>query len=203
LGLNVRNLRQRELLQPLGALPESTRNLRSLVLGKRLVLTCYAALYFVDLLVPGLGYCVDSLWISAQNVAHAITCNLTKLFSALLDLEDVLLQKHRDLGLRDGGNIVAVLGFQVLHLGPLHHPAVPDKGHFCDPKSPGDFLHLTQSGDSPELAQGLPYKGKSMRNRGVSSPMPFLLIPRSLLRGGFIQEIPLSLLRGYRIKGRA
>src|SRR6266542_6387377 len=37
-----------------------------------------------------------------------------------------------------------------------------------------------QSGDSPELAQGLPYKGKSMRNRGVSSPMPFLLIPRSL-----------------------
>src|SRR6266542_4764108 len=42
------------------------------------------------------------------------------------------------------------------------------------------------SGDSPELAQGLPYKGKSMRNRGVSSPMPFLLIPRSLLRGGFI-----------------
>ncbi len=26
-----------------------------------------------------------------------------------------------------------------------------------------------------------------MRNRGVSSPMPFLLIPRSLLRGGFIR----------------
>src|SRR2546430_16429542 len=46
--------------------------------------------------------------------------------------------------------------------------------------------HVSQSGDSPELAQGLPYKGKSMRNRGVSSPMPFLLIPRSLLRGGFI-----------------
>src|SRR3989441_5317510 len=43
-----------------------------------------------------------------------------------------------------------------------------------------------ESGDSPELAQGLPYKGKSMRNRGVSSPMPFLLIPRSLLRGGFM-----------------
>src|SRR6266508_3556347 len=46
-----------------------------------------------------------------------------------------------------------------------------------------------QSGDSPELAQGLPYKGKSMRNRGVSSPMPFLLIPRSLLRGGFIDDL--------------
>src|SRR6266540_2360698 len=45
------------------------------------------------------------------------------------------------------------------------------------------------SGDSPELAQGLPYKGKSMRNRGVSSPMPFLLIPRSLLRGGFIDDL--------------
>jgi len=27
-----------------------------------------------------------------------------------------------------------------------------------------------------------------MRNRGVSSPMPFLLIPRSLLRGGFITQ---------------
>src|SRR6266511_533160 len=48
------------------------------------------------------------------------------------------------------------------------------------------FTPFCQSGDSPELAQGLPYKGKSMRNRGVSSPMPFLLIPRSLLRGGFI-----------------
>src|SRR5437870_1300584 len=48
-----------------------------------------------------------------------------------------------------------------------------------------------QSGDSPELAQGLPYKGKSMRNRGVSSPMPFLLIPRSKLRGGFIIKITL------------
>src|SRR2546427_8934481 len=45
---------------------------------------------------------------------------------------------------------------------------------------------LILSGDSPELAQGLPYKAKSMRNRGVSSPMPFLLIPRTLLRGGFI-----------------
>src|SRR6266498_4284786 len=28
-----------------------------------------------------------------------------------------------------------------------------------------------------------------MRNRGVSSPMPFLLIPRSLLRGGFIDDL--------------
>ncbi len=31
-----------------------------------------------------------------------------------------------------------------------------------------------------------------MRNRGVSSPMPFLLIPRSLLRGGFIQTVATS-----------
>ncbi len=144
LGLNVRKLRQLELLQPLGALPESNRNLRSLVLGKILVLTCYEALYFVDLLVPGLGDFFDSLWISSQNVANAITFNLTKLFSELLDLEDVLLQERRDLGLRDGGNIVEVLGFQVLNLGTLNHPAVPDKGHFCDPKSPGNFLNLTQ-----------------------------------------------------------
>src|SRR5439155_23327591 len=48
------------------------------------------------------------------------------------------------------------------------------------------WYEQVQSGDSPEIAQGLPYKGKSMRNRDVSPPMPFLLIPRSLLRGGFI-----------------
>ena len=42
-----------------------------------------------------------------------------------------------------------------------------------------------QSGDSSELASRLPCKGKSVRNRGVSQTMPFLVIPRSLLRGGF------------------
>src|SRR6266850_1906745 len=45
----------------------------------------------------------------------------------------------------------------------------------------------TQSGDSSELAARLPCKGKSVRNRGVSQTMPFLVIPRSLLRGGFIE----------------
>ena len=44
----------------------------------------------------------------------------------------------------------------------------------------------SQSGDSSELASRLPCKGKSVRNRGVSQTMPFLVIPRSLLRGGFI-----------------
>jgi hypothetical protein len=44
-----------------------------------------------------------------------------------------------------------------------------------------------QSGDSSELAPRLPCKGKSVRNRGVSQTMPFLVIPRSLLRGGFIR----------------
>ena len=43
-----------------------------------------------------------------------------------------------------------------------------------------------ESGDSSELASRLPCKGKSVRNRGVSQTMPFLVIPRSLLRGGFI-----------------
>jgi hypothetical protein len=54
-----------------------------------------------------------------------------------------------------------------------------------------------QSGDSSELAPGLPCKGKSLRNRGVSQIMLFLVIPRSLLRGGFILlgQIPRSLLR--------
>jgi len=47
-------------------------------------------------------------------------------------------------------------------------------------------LHFLQSGDSSELAPRLPCKGKSVRNRGVSQTMPFLVIPRSLLRGGFI-----------------
>src|SRR5438270_2080168 len=45
-----------------------------------------------------------------------------------------------------------------------------------------------QSGDSSELAPRLPCKGKSVRNRGVSQTMPFLVIPRSLLRGGFIDN---------------
>src|SRR2546421_12006850 len=44
-----------------------------------------------------------------------------------------------------------------------------------------------ESGDSSELAPRLPCKGKSVRNRGVSQTMPFLVIPRSLLRGGFIR----------------
>ena len=54
---------------------------------------------------------------------------------------------------------------------------------------------LFQSGDSSELAARLPCKGKSVRNRGVSQTMPFLVIPRSLLRGGFIglkNEVPCS-----------
>src|SRR6266404_3775466 len=46
-----------------------------------------------------------------------------------------------------------------------------------------------QSGDSSELAARLPCKGKSVRNRGVSQTMPFLVIPRSLLRGGFIAHL--------------
>src|SRR5437773_12539224 len=46
-----------------------------------------------------------------------------------------------------------------------------------------------QSGDSSELAPRLPCKGKSVRTRGVSQTMPFLVIPRSLLRGGFIINV--------------
>jgi hypothetical protein len=64
----------------------------------------------------------------------------------------------------------------------------------------GVFLNVDplQSGDSSELAPRLPCKGKSVRNRGVSQTMPFLVIPRSLLRGGFIQLSPrfAKLLRG-------
>jgi hypothetical protein len=45
---------------------------------------------------------------------------------------------------------------------------------------------LLEPGDSSELAPGLPCKGKSVRNRGVSQTMPFFVIPRSKLRGGFI-----------------
>jgi hypothetical protein len=56
-------------------------------------------------------------------------------------------------------------------------------------------LRSVQSGDSSELAPRLPCKGKSVRNRGVSQTMPFLVIPRSLLRGGFISSRPGQ--RGY------
>src|SRR6516164_771436 len=51
---------------------------------------------------------------------------------------------------------------------------------------PRRLPEILESGDSSELAPRLPCKGKSVRNRGVSQIMPFLVIPRSLLRGGFI-----------------
>jgi hypothetical protein len=76
------------------------------------------------------------------------------------------------------------------------------QGRGCADGVQPDFCHplflealLFQSGDSSELAPRLPCKGKSVRNRGVSQTMPFLVIPRSLLRGGFIKTriLPLSL----------
>src|SRR6266850_5895532 len=57
----------------------------------------------------------------------------------------------------------------------------------------------TQSGDSSELAARLPCKGKSVRNRGVSQTMPFLVIPRSLLRGGFITTALRALFSVHRL----
>src|SRR5467141_494705 len=67
----------------------------------------------------------------------------------------------------------------------------PLEGLVCDiggiTRPPHDQAPLIQSGDSSELAARLPCKGKSVRNRGVSQTMPFLVIPRSLLRGGFIK----------------
>src|SRR3989475_1183706 len=72
------------------------------------------------------------------------------------------------------------------------YPRVPDHGTCAEGVSQvlirvGPALPETaQSGDSSELASRLPCKGKSVRNRGVSQTMPFLVIPRSLLRGGFI-----------------
>jgi hypothetical protein len=51
---------------------------------------------------------------------------------------------------------------------------------------------MLQSGDSSELASRLPCKGKSVRNRGVSQTMPFLVIPRSKLRGGFITPLRIA-----------
>ena len=82
--------------------------------------------------------------------------------------------------------------------------ALPQRASVLKPDRAGKplFLKKAESGDSSELAPRLPCKGKSVRNRGVSQTMPFLVIPRSLLRGGFIQEIPRSLLRGYLAKGR-
>ena len=75
-------------------------------------------------------------------------------------------------------NSQALIGFQGRGLDDV---VQPDFRH-------GRFLRalIFQSGDSSELAPRLPCKGKSVRNRGVSQTMPFLVIPRSLLRGGFI-----------------
>ena len=70
-------------------------------------------------------------------------------------------------------------------------PFHPSNHVFDDHTGAGDEMieepiRHAQSGDSSELAPRLPCKGKSVRNRGVSQTMPFLVIPRSLLRGGFI-----------------
>ena len=75
---------------------------------------------------------------------------------------------------------------------PQACPSTP--GHWaeswCPPTNCTEIVRPTsctpQSGDSSELAPRLPCKGRSVRNRGVSQTMPFLVIPRSLLRGGFI-----------------
>ena len=66
--------------------------------------------------------------------------------------------------------------------------ALPQRASVLKPDRAGKplFLKKVESGDSSELAPRLPCKGKSVRNRGVSQTMPFLVIPRSLLRGGFI-----------------
>ena len=49
-----------------------------------------------------------------------------------------------------------------------------------------DHFHTVNQEIPRSLLPRLPCKGKSVRNRGVSRTMPFLVIPRSLLRGVFI-----------------
>src|SRR6516165_12825862 len=77
---------------------------------------------------------------------------------------------------------------------PSHRQHQPGTRNGRDRRGNNEQL---QSGDSSELAPGLPCKGKSVRNRGVSQIMPFLVIPRSLLRGGFIFMAPFSRKRLY------
>ena len=73
------------------------------------------------------------------------------------------------------------------NIGALHATnGMLDKDANATQGGIGSLLLLAQSGDSSELASRLPCKGKSVRNRGVSQIMPFLVILRSLLRGGFI-----------------
>jgi hypothetical protein len=62
-----------------------------------------------------------------------------------------------------------------------------------DPNSP--IEKQIQSGDFSELAPRLPCKGKSVRNRGVSQTIPFLVIPRSLLQGGCIETTSVRILK--------
>src|SRR4029453_12230327 len=77
-------------------------------------------------------------------------------------------------------------------IGILLVPGDPVKGDESMRESewhPRPRILLCHSGDSSELASRLPCTGKSVRNRGVSQTMPYLVIPRSLLRGGFIRKI--------------
>src|SRR5262245_13807206 len=71
------------------------------------------------------------------------------------------------------------------HTG-LQHGDAPRPWTPTRRESNGCTKNCYQSGDSSELAAKLPCKGKSVRNRGVSQKMLFLVIPRCLLRGGFI-----------------
>src|SRR5262245_47677937 len=88
----------------------------------------------------------------------------------------VIAQQHTAPLLPSQGTIPSPMAIGRRH---EHHP-------FPAVRKVGAAVRDFQSGDSSELAPRLPYKGKSVRNRGVSQTMPFLVIPRSLLRGGFI-----------------
>ena len=52
----------------------------------------------------------------------------------------------------------------------------------------GVLEHLFNQEIPRSLLRGYLAKGRGGRNRGVSPTRPFRLIPRSLLRGGFIAE---------------
>ena len=103
--------------------------------------------------------------------------------------QNIAAPRSKEYDLRDRDAIIRLYTEVQPHI--VMHLAAVVGGIGANRMNPGRFFYDNaimgiQSGDSSELASRLPCKGKSVRNRGVSQTMPFLVIPRSLLRGGFI-----------------
>ena len=99
--------------------------------------------------------------IVAQDIAHALSLDLTNLLCEQLQLQDSVRQSIPDLWICKCCNIPEPCFAQRLLTGLLHHPAVADEDHFFD----GELLRqaepqdLLKYGLIPEFVGRLPVLG--------------------------------------------